>query len=263
LEALQDFLHQIRTSRAGSLLERAEEFRQRLLRIVVVMGVFVTAAFFGAKYIFVVLKAPLLKALPDGTLHFTGPLEVFMAYMKVAFLVGVTVTAPYALHQMWRFLAPALPEGERRFVGPLLVSSILLFLGGMVFCYFLMMPMTLDFLIGMGKDVAKPVLMVDEYVSLTVFMLLGFGVVFELPLVLIVLERLGVIRVEHLTKNRAVVVVVILVVAAVITPSPDPVSQLMMATPMYVMFEAAIIVIRWLKKREAARQANLPTVTGS
>ena len=122
--------------------------------------------------------------------------------------------------------------------------------GGIVFCYYLMMPAALEFLIGMGDGLATAVIMVDEYISMIVVMLLGFGGVFQLPVILIILERLGIISEDMLMKNRGPILVAILVVAAIVTPTPDPFSQLFMATPMYLMFEAAILIIKWLKRRD-------------
>lgn len=254
---LTDLLERLQNDRTASLLTRVDELRKRILRLLIVVFVIFCVCFtFGAE-ILGVLKLPLQKAMPNtkSLLHFAGPMEVFYAYVKVSFLTAAVIVGPFFLQQAWVFLAPAFPEHERKLARPVFFSSIILFIAGVTFCYFVLLPVTLEFLVGMGQDVATPTLMVDDYMSLVVFMLLGFGGVFQLPLVLIILERFGVIKEEHLTKNRGAILIAILIVAAVITPTPDPLSQLAMAVPMYLMFEAAIIIIKRMKKSSARAQA--------
>ncbi len=257
---LAAFLDRLRNSDAQSLFQRIDELRSRIIKCLIVITAIFIGCFALGRYIFKYLKVPLLAALPEGQkrLHFTGPLEVFMAYMKVSFLIAVVIAAPLLFYQAFQYLKPALPEANRKQVLPYFFSSIVLFVGGILFCYFLMMPTALQFLIGMGGDLVTPIITVDEYTSLMVFMLLGFGAVFQLPVILIIAEALGVINLEHLTKNRRVIVVIILVVAAILTPTPDPFSQLAMAVPMYLMFEAAIIIIKAKRKN---RGAIVPTGT--
>ncbi len=265
IEALQtdfaNFLAALKDGPAGSLLARADEMRWRLVRTTVVTSVVFIACFIFAKPIFGVLKQPLAAALPSNAdvLHFTGPMEVFVSYVKVSFLFAAIITAPYAFHQLWGFIGPALPSEQRGAVLPFAVSSLLLFLAGLAFCFFGMLPTALQFLLGMGGSIATPMITVDDYISLLLYMLLGFGLVFQLPLVVIVLERLEVISLAQLRGNRAGVLVAILVVAAVATPTPDPFSQLAMATPMYLMFEIALLVIVWMN-RKTLRSA-VPTKT--
>jgi len=251
---LGDLLAHLQSSRAQSLFDRIEELRTRLGRLLLVMTVLIGGSFFFAQDIFLVLRGPLATALPGqkNVLHFAGPLEVMLSYMKVSFLLGATATAPIGLFQLWRYVGPALPVRQRKLVMPFFATSVVLFGGGAAFAFFVMLPVGLKWLIGFGGDQAAPVIMVDEYVNLVVLMLLGFGAAFQLPLLLILLERLGVISETMLTKHRGGILVGILVLAALITPSPDPFSQVALAGPMYILFEVAILVIRWLKKMDAA-----------
>jgi sec-independent protein translocase protein TatC len=122
--------------------------------------------------------------------------------------------------------------------------SFLLFGLGFVFCYFILLPTTMQYLIGLGEEVAKPIITVHDYVSLVVFMFLAMGLAFQAPIVLLVLEHLGLIERNMLAKNRRVVIVVILVIAAIVTPTPDPMSQIIMATPMYLLFEFALLLMK-------------------
>lgn len=259
-DRLRELIQRVSTGPSASLLERAEEFRKRATRVtIVVVLLFSTAMTFAAE-IFRLVRAPLVQALPPGAplLHFTGPLEVLMCYMHVAFLAGVLVAAPYALWELWRFLGPALGKDYQRGLPPFFIASFALFVAGITFCQVVIMPVTLKFLIGLGDGRVEAMITFDDYVGLVSFMLLGFGAAFELPLVMIALERLGIIRVEMLTKNRGPILVGILVIAALVTPTPDPFSQLAMATPMYLMFEAAILIIKRTRRREAAGARGLP-----
>lgn len=259
LSPIQEFLEHLKGSRAQDLMARADELRSRLLRTTaVVFAVFIVCFVFAQK-IFVWLKHPLMEAMPKGgDLHFLGPMEVFICYVKVSFLIAACVSAPYAFWQVWKFIGPALPETARRFVKPFFIASLILFAAGVVFCYVAMLPVTLEFLVGMADGLAVPLLSVDDYVDLVVFMLLAFGAAFQLPLAIIILEMLGIITVEMLTKNRRAIFLVILVIAAVVTPTPDPLTMMAMATPMYLMFEAAILVIKWTsRKRQAAQSSSL------
>lgn len=252
---IAEFLQKLKASPTGSLLDRVDELRARLIRVFILIGVFFSGCVFFAKDVFAWLKQPLVLAMPKAksVLHFTGPMEVLTAYMKVSFLVAAVLAGPYLFLQLWRFIAPALPERTRKMVMPFFISSLLLFAGGVLFCYFFMMPAALEFLIGMGDGLAAALITVDDYISLVVFMLLGFGAVFELPLVVILLERLGIVQERMLTKNRGPILIAILVIAAILTPTPDPVSQLFMAGPMYILFEIAILIIKWMKRRDAVQ----------
>ena len=170
--------------------------------------------------------------------------------MKVGFFAAAVLVAPFFFIQLWRFIGPAIPEKQRRFVQPFFWSGSLLFAAGVAFCFYVMMPTAMKILIDMGGDVATPTITVGDYYTLIVMMMLGFGAVFQLPLILIILERLGIVSRATLAANRRVMIVGILIVAAIVTPTPDPFSQLVMAAPMYVMYEAALLVMRWFATQE-------------
>ncbi len=233
-----------------SLLARADEFRSRLIRLSIVLLAFWSLSFFFAKEILNTLKEPLLSGLPEAkiNLHFTGPLEVFVSYLHVSFMAAFLLSLPYTLLQIWGFIGPALSPENKSYVGRNVTASFLLFVGGMLFCYFAMLPPALGFLVGAGRAVATPMITVGDYTSLVLYMMLGMGVVSELPIVLMILERLGFITLETLKSGRRYAIVIILIVAAIVTPTPDPISQLIMAIPMYLLYESAILIIGLQKK---------------
>lgn len=251
----REMLDRLRMTPAASLLQRADAIRAALTRCLIVTIVGFCVAMGFASDLFRLLKAPLLDSFPAGaasTLHFTGPLEVLMCYMHAAFLAGVLVTAPYCFLEVWRLLAPAWGPGARQAVPLYGFVSLLLFYGGVVFGQLAIMPTTLKFLIGMGQGIAAPVITFEDYYSLVAFMLLGFGVAFEIPVVLVVLERLGVIQAATLERNRGPIIIGILVIAAIVTPSPDPFSQLALGVPMYLLFELALLLMRWRSRRDVS-----------
>jgi sec-independent protein translocase protein TatC len=249
---VQALIAHLEASRAGSLLKRVDEVRSMLVKWVSVFLVLVSIGFYFAQDLINFLKIPLSEALPGQlqVLHFTGPLEVMMAYMKVAFLAAFLMALPLGFFQIWRFMVSAFPERDHRLVVPFFISSLLLFALGVVFCYFVMLPVGLKWLVGFGGDQADAIITVGEYVDMLMFMIVAFGLAFQLPLIVILLERLGLVHEATLKKHRGGILVGILTAAAVIAPSPDPLSQVSLAIPMYLMFEGALVVIGRMKRRE-------------
>jgi sec-independent protein translocase protein TatC len=210
------------------------------------------------------MKAPLEKILPSNAaaLHFTGPMDVFMVNIQIAMLAALIMGAPAWLYHFWKFLEPALHEREKKYVLPFITATIICFFMGIAFSYFFMLPLALSYLVGIGMEVAAPIITVTDYVSLTTVLLLSFGLVFETPVLLVLLAVLGIVTAETLAAQRRITFVLILVVAAVITP-PDPISMLGMAIPCYLMYELSILVIKWIKPADAtslsARAAAMAT----
>jgi sec-independent protein translocase protein TatC len=226
-----------------------DELRSRLVKaLFTIIVLFVVSLAFSTK-ILNFLKKPLEAALPSGTsaLHFTGPMDVFMVNIKVAFLMAVICGAPAWLYQFWKFLEPALYPKERRYILPFIVATIFCFLAGVAFCYYFMIPMALHYLVGIGLEVAAPIITITDYISLVNVMILGFGLVFETPVILVLLAMLDIVSAESLAAQRRMTFVIILIVAAIITP-PDPISMLGMAIPCYLMYELSILIIRVIKR---------------
>ncbi len=232
-----------------SLWDHVGELRTRLVRgmlgIVVVFCIAMTFSDFLLTY----LQQPLLAALPEkySQLHFTGPLDVFIVSIKVGFLVGIIGGSPIWMYQFWKFFEPALYPQERKYILPFVAASVILFLTGIAFCFFVMLPIALTFLIEYGMQVGVPIITIKDYMSMLMVLIFGFGLIFETPVILILLAMLDIVSADWLAEHRRFVLVGILVLAALLTP-PDPISQVAMAGPVFIMYEAAIIIIRFIKK---------------
>ncbi|NRA63706.1 MAG: twin-arginine translocase subunit TatC [Pseudobacteriovorax sp.] len=235
------------------LMDHLGELRTRIFRSLVIVLILFGAAFSISDYIFNVIKEPLVKALPEGSnvLHFTGPMDVFIANIKLSLLVAVIGGCPVWLYQFWKFLEPALYDHEKKYALPFLVSSVGLFFGGVSFCFFIIMPLALEFLIGMGMEVGTPIITVGDYISMLMILILGFGLVFETPVILVLLALLDLIDADTLAENRKFVLVGILILGALLTP-PDPMSQVAMGVPTYLMFELSIVIIRMIKRKKGS-----------
>lgn len=226
-----------------------DELRSRLVKaLFAILILFVVSLAFSTK-ILTFLKKPLQLALPPGAdaLHFTGPMDVFMVNIKVAFLMAVIFGAPVWLYQFWKFLEPALYPRERKYVLPFIGATIGCFALGVAFCYYFMIPMALKYLVGLGLEVASPMITITDYMSLVTVMVIGFGLVFETPVILVLLAMLDIVSAESLAEQRRIIFVIILIAAAILTP-PDPISMLGMAIPCYLMFELSLLIIRFIKR---------------
>lgn len=236
-----------------SFLEHLRELRVRLGRAL--LGVAVGMAALGA---FVVpidnwLMAPVLASLPEGHQNriFSNPVEPLLHYMKVAMYGGIFAAAPWVLYQFWLFIAPGLYKREKRIVFPFLFSGTLLFYAGAAFCYLVIMPPAFPAMLSIaeGTDMV-PMLNITELRGLVLAMLLGFGLVFEMPVVIAFLAMIGLVSAQGLAKYRRYAVIVNVIAAAILTPTGDPLNLAMMALPMIVFYEIGIILARLLGKKK-------------
>jgi sec-independent protein translocase protein TatC len=247
-----------------SVFDHLAELRTRLMKSFAIIMVFFVIGFSYADKIMLVLKQPLQAALPPqaNALHFTGPMDVFLVNIKVGFLAAVVLSCPVWMYQFWKFFEPALYPKERKYILPFSLVSVLLFFSGVLFCFYGILPMTMKWLMDLGTEVGTPIITVTDYVSLIMMMIFGFGVVFETPLILVLLGILDLVSADSLAAHRRLVIVLILIVAAIMTP-PDPISQVALAVPVFAMYEAAILIIRLLKgKQNQTTGAITPTAGG-
>lgn len=238
----------IDTAESG-LIEHLVELRARLIRAVAgLLLVFVALLPFATR-LYEWIAAPLLKLLPPGTLLVAREVtSSFVAPLKMTFIVALLATAPWLLYQAWAFVAPGLYKREKRLAFPLLASSLLLFYGGCAFAYFLVLPGVFGFLIKFGSNIIAVTPDPQSYLDFVTMLFLAFGASFELPVALVILVLLGWVTPKQLAEWRGYAVVGNFVVAAVVTP-PDVVSQLLLAIPMCLLYEAGIIASRLVARK--------------
>jgi len=237
-----------------SFISHLVELRQRLVRAVgAVLAIFVVLFLYpGSGTIYDVLALPLMNALPEGSkMIATGVITPFMVPVKVTALVGFMVALPYVLYQAWAFVAPGLYEHEKKLALPLIVASTILFFLGVAFCYFFVFGKVFAFIHDFAPKSITPAPDIEAYFSFVITMFLAFGITFEIPIVVIVLVRMGIVSVEKLREARPYVIVGAFVIAAVVTP-PDVLSQFMLAVPMCLIYEAGVFLARFVGVRPKA-----------
>jgi sec-independent protein translocase protein TatC len=227
------------------------ELRQRLMRALFAFVAAFVALFLwpGSGPIYDFLAAPLMQALPEGArMIATGVITPFMVPVKVTALVAFMVALPYVLYQAWAFVAPGLYEHEKRLALPIVVMSTVLFLLGVAFCYYFVFGKVFAFINDFAPKSITPAPDIEAYFSFVITMFLAFGVTFEIPIVVILLVRFGVVSVDKLKQARPYVIVGAFVVSAIVTP-PDVLSQFMLAVPMCLLYEAGLFFARFVTAR--------------
>ena len=220
------------------------ELRDRLLRAIIAMVVVLLALFPWAKEIYAILAKPLLAALPAGaTMIATDVTGTFLVPLKVTALAAFVIALPYVLWQAWAFVAPGLYHHEKRLALPVIVSSVVFFLIGMSFAYLFVFPVAFGFFAGYTPSGVQMMTDIDKYLSFVITMFLAFGITFETPVVVIVLVRLRIVTIEKLKAARSYVIVGAFVIGAIFTP-PDVISQLMLAIPLWLLYELGIVLAR-------------------
>ena len=230
----------------GTLLSHLLELRDRLLRALLATLVIAVPCLYFSNDIFSWLSAPLRDQLPEGTtLIATSVMAPFMTPFKLGLLAAIFFAMPVILYQVWAFVAPGLYKHERRFALPLFISSVVLFYGGAAFSYFVVFPLAFKFFVGTTPEGVRMMTDMTQYMDFAVLMFFAFGLAFEIPVATVLLVRTGLVKREALTANRGYVILGIFIIAAFLTP-PDPVSQTLMAIPMYALYEAGVLMSRVL-----------------
>jgi len=230
------------------LTAHLEELKTRLIRVLIVVGIGFGVCYLFKDWSFRVITKPLVDAMPaQGTMIFTGLPEAFFIHMKIAFFASLLLTAPYTLFEIWRFVSPGLYRDEKKYVLPFLFFSTLLFGSGVLFGYYIALPPAFAFFVSFSTDFLKPMISFKEYLSLTLKFLLAFGLCFEMPVFIFFLAKLGVVDAKMLSKQRRYAILIIFIVAAILTPSPDAISQILMAGPLMVLYEVSIFVARFAR----------------
>jgi sec-independent protein translocase protein TatC len=234
-----------------SFLEHLDELRKRLLHIAAYIGIGFIACWGFHRQIYDFLALPITRLLPPGTkLAYTNVTQVFTLYMKVSILAGLFLTLPLCLYEVWKFIAPGLYRKEKRYVVPFLLSSMTLFLLGAAFCYYIVLPAAFKFLIDLGASF-QPVIKIDEYLDLTNMMLLGFGLIFEMPVVVAFLSIFGLVSASFLWNKFKYAIVAIVALAAIISPTGDAFNLLVWSAPMVLLYLVSIgvaAIFGWRRK---------------
>ncbi len=221
-----------------------EELRRRLIIAFVAVAIGFAASYGFKEQLFEILVRPLKMVMAEGdTLIFTNLPEAFFTYLKVSFLTGIGLASPVLIYQFWIFVAPGLYDKEKRLLLPIIFLSTLFFLGGALFGYFIVFPYGFDFFLGFATETIRPMPSMKEYLSFAAKLLLAFGIVFELPLAITFLAKLGLVTVPFLKKNRKYAILLFFVGSAILTP-PDVVTQVMMAVPLMLLYEISILGAR-------------------
>jgi len=243
----------------NSFISHLTELRKRLIHSFIFLFIFFIGCYFFAEYIYGFLVDPYAKAVQnDGTnrrLIFTALQETFLTYLKVSFFAAFFVTCPFILTQIWKFIAPGLYKHEKIAIMPyLILTPILFFLGG-ILVYYLIMPLAIKFFLSFessGLRTNLPIQLeakVNEYLSLIMKLIFAFGLSFQLPVILSLLARIGIVDSKFLSEKRKYVVVIIFAAAALLTP-PDPITQIGLAIPLLILYELSIFSVRIIEKKK-------------
>lgn len=233
------------------------ELRVRLVRSAMAVALSTALCAYFVPYIFAFLLRPIVAYLPPPqNLVVLSPLEPVVAYVKVAVMSGVLLAMPFILFQLWRFISPGLYAHERRMILPFVVLGTLFFFGGAAFGFFVFLPATFKFLVGVVPAHVEAHYSLERYFSLITPLLLACGAIFEMPLILAILALAGVVDVKGLRQKRKYAIIGAFVVSAILTPTVDPYMQTLMALPMIVFYEIGIL-FAWLLQRRAPTAAPL------
>ena len=219
-----------------TLVQHLEELRKRIIICLIVVFVCGIFCFFYTDKILAILSNPV------GKLVFLKPTEAFLAKIKLSFYGGIFISMPVIIYQAWKFLNPGLIEIERRYFFWIMPFSYLLFLSGVLFAFFAVLPVGMKFLLGYGTENVTPMISVSSYISFVGIFLIAFGIVFQLPVVVLFLTKLGVVTPKWLSVNRKYAVLVIFILAGILTPGPDIFSQFLMAIPTLLLYEISILL---------------------
>ena len=225
-----------------SVVDHLSELRMRLVVAIVAIIICTLGAYYYVEDILQILVAP------AGKLYYTKPTEAFFTYMKISIVAGCIISSPIWFYQLWAFIVPALSKGEKKVTFMVVPTAVTLFVVGILFSYYLVLPMAIQFFIGFGTDELQPLFSIGQYIDFVIAFVLPFGITFELPLILIALGVMGILSSNRLRQYRKIFILVAFVVGAAISPTPDMLSQTMIAGPMILLYEISYGVLRYIVK---------------
>jgi len=239
------------------LTAHLEELKKRLIRSLIGIGIGLFACYYYKEWLFKIITKPLMDVMPKNSfMVFTSLPEAFFTYLKISFFASLFLTAPFTLYQIWKFISPGLYAREKKYVAPFVLTSSLLFIGGVVFGYYLALPPAFGFFMEFSSDMLRPMFTMREYLSFALKLLLAFGVSFELPVFIFFMTKLGIVNSRMMSRQRRYAILIIFIAAAFLTPSPDAFTQIIMAVPLMILYELSIYVAKFAerKKKEDAEE---------
>ena len=258
-----------------SFWSHLDELRKRIVYISIAIGVGFIACFNYSEDILGVLLLPLnATANFQGTfpfivftpnkivqeLHFTTLTEPFMAHLKIGFVAGMMLMLPVILYQIWKFIAPGLLRHERKYASQFVVFASIFFGIGVLFCFFFLLPFAIPFLVSYKTEHLKAIIKIGDYINFTLMFMLAAGAVFELPLIMIVLGRMGIINVDSLTKFRKYALLGSFIIGGIVTPTPDAFNMTIMSIPIYLLYELGILGVRVLGRKKQDPDTSLTEI---
>lgn len=237
-----------------SLFDHLDELRKRLIIIVIVNFVAAILLFSQTE----IIMSYLLEVNPGMELVYTTPSELLTVYIQLSLILAVTICSPITVYQVWAFIEKGLYEKEKKAILFTLIFGVVFFIIGVAFCYFMVLPTTLEFFVRIAIEEVSSMLSIHSYVSFVNMMLLAFGLVFEMPVIIFLLSKLGIIKPEFLKKNRGIIIVAIFIFASIITP-PDVISQLMLGIPMVILLEFSILICTLVYKGKKKEELESET----
>jgi sec-independent protein translocase protein TatC len=240
-------------------LDHLDELRSRLIWVGMTVLVLSIGGFFLVTEFDVIglLKRPITPLIPDGMLMFTSPTEPMTVTLKLSFVVGLILSLPVIVYNVWAFMAPALFDREKKAAIPALVGGFVLFLAGVAMAYFLVLPLGLRFLLGFQTQALSPIITIGEYLRFATRLILAFGIIFELPLVCVLLSFLGLITAKTLRRFRRHAIVGIAMLSAILTPA-DVGTMIMMMGPLVLLYEISILLVAIVDRRHVAESTPEP-----
>ena len=253
----------------ASITEHLGELRKRIVISLIAVIIGFSLCFYYSEYIFQLLTLPLHSTLefslkipfitikgtetPGQGLVFLAPAEALWMHLKISFISALVITSPVIFYEFWKFVSPGLLAKEKKYALPFVVITTSLFLLGALFCFFIVLPFAINFLLTYKTETIKPMLSVGRYTDFCLKFIVAFGAVFELPVVLVFLTRMGIVAPKTLAKNRKYAILLAFIVAALLTPTPDAFNQTLMALPIILLYEAGIWVSRALDKKQKGK----------
>ena len=225
-----------------SLIDHLGELRGRIIVALVAMIIGTVVSYYYVDDIIQILIAP------AGKLYYTKPTEAFFTYMKISIISGLIVSSPIWFYQIWAFIIPALSKGEKKVTFLIVPSAISLFIIGVLFSYYLVLPTAIEFFIGFGTDGLQPLFSIGQYIDFVVGFIIPFGITFELPLIIVALGALGILSSQRVRSFRKIFILLAFIVGGAISPTPDMLSQTMIAGPMVLLYEISHGILRYILK---------------